>query len=55
MAGRPDKDDTDIAVLCKKLRIQSRAQALALVSRFFPDPYDHTLHMLPQTLSRLFP
>lgn len=55
MAGRPDKDDADIAVLCKKLRIRTRTQAQALVSRLFPDPYDHTLHMLPQTLSRLFP
>jgi hypothetical protein len=55
MAGRPDKDDEDIAVLCRKLGIQTYAQAQALVNRFFPDPYDHDLHMLPDTLNRLFP
>lgn len=55
MAGRPDKDDTDIAVLCKQLGVQSREQAQGLVNCFFPDPYEHDLHMLPNTLSRLFP
>ena len=55
MAGRPDKDDADIEVLCIKLGVRTRMQALALVSSFFPDPYDHDLHELSRTLNRIFP
>ncbi|GAC1568174.1 MAG: hypothetical protein NVS3B14_16550 [Ktedonobacteraceae bacterium] len=55
MAGRPDKDDADIAVLCMNLGVRTREQAQGLVNRFFPDPYKHNLHMLRTTLSRLFP
>jgi len=55
MAGRPDKDDADIAVLCQKFGVGTREQAQALVSHFFPDPYEHDLHELPHTLGRLFP
>ena len=55
MASRPGKDDTDIAVLCQRFGIRTRGQAQAVVSHFFPDPYEHDLHELPSTLSRLFP
>jgi hypothetical protein len=55
MAGRPAKDYPDIAVLCQRLNIQTRAQAHALVNRFFPDPYQQYLYRLGETLRDLFP
>lgn len=55
MAGRPAKDYQDIAVLCKKLSIQTRRQAHELVTRFFSDPYQLYLHGLADTLRELFP
>jgi hypothetical protein len=55
MAGRPDKDFDDITLLCQRLTISTRAQALALVNRFFRDPYLHYLYQLPATLQLLFP
>jgi len=55
MAGRPAKDYPDITVLCQRLNIQTRAQAHALVNRFFSDPYHQYLHRLGETLRDLFP
>jgi hypothetical protein len=55
MAGRPAKDYPDITVLCQRLDIQTRAQAHALVNRFFPDPYQQYLYRLGETLRDLFP
>lgn len=55
MAGRPDKDFDDITLLRQKLNIHTREQALALVSRFFPDFYHQQLYELPQTLKVIFP
>jgi len=54
MAGRPDKDDSDIAILRGILGVESRAQAQAVVDRFFADPIDQQTHDLPKTLTRLF-
>lgn len=53
MAGRP-KDHDDIRVLRKNLGIRTRAQAQALVNRFFPDPYEQELHQLQATLTEVF-
>lgn len=55
MAGRPVKDYPDIVVLCQRLTIQTRAQAHALVTRFFPDPYQQYLYRLGETVRDLFP
>ncbi len=51
MAGRPGKDYDDIRVLRKWLGVHTRAQAQALVDRFFPDPRDQELHQLAETLT----
>jgi Nucleotidyltransferase of unknown function (DUF6036) len=53
MAGRPGKDYDDIRVLRKRLGIRTRAQAQALVNKFFPDPYDQELHQLAATLTEV--
>lgn len=55
MAGRPDKDFNDIATLCQLLRVTTRAQAQAIVDRFFPSKELHRLHLLPSTLALFFP
>lgn len=55
MAGRPDKDFDDIAILRQKLDIHTREQAQALVVQFFPDPYHQELYELPRTLKMIFP
>lgn len=55
MAGRPDKDYSDITVLCQMLGIQTYKQAHELVNRFFLDPYLQYLHRLGETLRKLFP
>lgn len=54
MAGRPGKDYDDIRVLRKQLGIRTRAQAQALVNRFFPDPRDQEIHQLADTLTEVF-
>jgi Nucleotidyltransferase of unknown function (DUF6036) len=54
MAGRPGKDFDDIRILQKRLGIRTRDQAQTLVNRFFPDPYDQQIHLLPKTLRELF-
>ncbi len=55
MAGRPDKDFDDIALLRQKLDIHTPEQARTLVRQFFPDPYHQQLYDLPQTLKVIFP
>lgn len=55
MAGRPDKDFGDIALLRQKLNIHTREEARTLVREFFPDPYHQQLYELPQTLKVIFP
>ena len=55
MAGRPDKDFDDIALLRQKLNIHTSEQARALVRQFFPNPYHQQLYELPQTLKVIFP
>jgi uncharacterized nucleotidyltransferase DUF6036 len=55
MAGRPDKDFEDIALLRQQLDIHTREQARNLVRTFFPDPYHQHLYDLPQTLKVIFP
>jgi hypothetical protein len=55
MAGRPDKDFDDIAILREHLNIHTREQALALVNQFFPDIYLQQLYELPKTLGVIFP
>lgn len=54
MAGRPGKDYDDIRVLRQRLGIRTRAQAQALIDRFFPDPYEQELHQLADTLTDVF-
>jgi len=54
MAGRPGKDYDDIGVLRKQLGIRTRAQAQALVNRFFSDPRDQEIHQLADTLTKIF-
>jgi hypothetical protein len=54
MAGRPGKDYDDIRVLRQRLGIRTRAQAQALVDRFFPDPRDQEIHQLANTLTEVF-
>ena len=55
MAGRPDKDFGDIALLRQKLHIYTREEARTLVREFFPNPYHQQLYELPQTLKVIFP
>ncbi|MGH2479101.1 MAG: hypothetical protein ACRDHW_05545 [Ktedonobacteraceae bacterium] len=55
MAGRPAKDFGDIAILREKLGIETRAQAIMLVNRFFPSIYHQYIYQLPQTLKTIFP
>lgn len=54
MAGRPEKDFDDIAILRQKLSIQTREQARVLVEQFFPDPHHQHLYELPRTLNVIF-
>ncbi len=55
MAGRPDKDFDDIALLRQKLNIHTREQARTLVRQFFRNPYHEYLYDLSQTLNIIFP
>ncbi|MDQ2717736.1 MAG: hypothetical protein M3Z08_22815, partial [Chloroflexota bacterium] len=55
MAGRPDKDFDDIALLRERLTIHTREQARTLVSQFFLDPSHQELYDLPRTLKVIFP
>jgi hypothetical protein len=54
IAGRPEKDYTDIAALRQLLHVESRAQAQWVVNRFFPDPLLQHTYDLPKTLDELF-
>ena len=54
MAGRPEKDLDDIAVLCERLGVQNRAQAQQVVNQYFPSLVHQATHLLPRTLDRIF-
>lgn len=54
MAGGVTKDFADIEALCQRLNIQNRAQAQAAVDKYFSSPIDQAVHLLPQTLEKLF-
>lgn len=54
IAGRPDKDFTDIAVLFQLLGVTTREQAQEIVNRFFPSARHQFEHDLPRTLEMLF-
>lgn len=54
MAGRPNKDYTDIRALCTRLGIQTRTQAQQVVDRYFPSPTMQHYHDLPATMDALF-
>jgi len=54
MAGRADKDFSDIAALCTLLTIHTRVQAQQAVDRFFPSSVHQRSHLLPETLDKLF-
>jgi hypothetical protein len=54
MAGRADKDFSDIAALCRLLDIETREQAQQAVDAFFPSLIDQRTHLLPTTLETLF-
>lgn len=54
MAGRADKDFSDIAALCGLLTIHTRVQAQQVVDQFFPSPVDQRAHLLSETLDKLF-
>lgn len=54
MAGRPEKDLDDIAVLRGTLGIQTREQAQQVVDQYFPSRIHQATYLLPQTLDRLF-
>lgn len=54
LAGREDKDFSDIRALCELLHIQTRVQAQQIVDSFFPSKVDQNTHLLPQTLKTLF-
>jgi hypothetical protein len=54
MAGRPEKDLNDIAILCGKLDIQNRTQAQQVVDQYFPSPIHQATYLLPRTLDTIF-
>jgi hypothetical protein len=54
MAGRADKDFSDIEALCRLLGVQVRAQAQEVVDRFFPSRVDQRTYLLPTTLETFF-
>ncbi len=54
MAGRPEKDFTDIEALCRMLGIHSRVQAQHIVDQYFPSPIHQASYLLPRTLDSLF-
>ena len=54
MAGRPEKDLDDIAVLCGMLNIQNREQAQQVVDQYFPSLIHQATYLLPQTMDRFF-
>ncbi len=54
MLGGPEKDAADMAVLCRTLAIQSRAQAQQLVDRYFPSTAHQAAYQLPCMLESLF-
>lgn len=54
MAGRPEKDLSDIHHLCRLLEIKSRDQAQQVVNQYIPSPIQQALYELPKTLDRLF-
>jgi hypothetical protein len=47
MAGRPEKDLTDIEALRQLLGMQNRAQAQQGVNRYFPSPIHQATYLLP--------
>ena len=54
IAARPEKDFNDISILCKRLHVETREQAQAVVSTYFPSQDQQEFHQLPQTLRTLF-
>lgn len=54
MAGRPAKDDDDIAVLLHLLDVHTRERARRLVNRYFPDLVLQYTYGLSKTLDRIF-
>jgi hypothetical protein len=54
MAGRPEKDLTDIEALCRTLGIQNRIHAQQVVNRYFPSPIHQATYLLARTLDRMF-
>jgi hypothetical protein len=54
MAGRPEKDLDDIAVLCGMLDIQNREQAQQVVNQYFPSLIHQATYLLPRTLDSIF-
>jgi Nucleotidyltransferase of unknown function (DUF6036) len=54
MAGRPEKDLTDIEALRRTLGIQNRTQAQQVVNQYFPSPIHQTTYQLSRTLDRIF-
>jgi Nucleotidyltransferase of unknown function (DUF6036) len=54
IAGRPEKDLDDIAILCGTLGIESRTQAQQVVNQYFPSIVHQATYLLPQTLDRIF-
>lgn len=54
MAGRPEKDFTDIEALCRTLGIQNRVQAQQVVNQYFPSPIHQATYLLHRTLDGIF-
>jgi len=54
MAGRPEKDMTDIGSLLRVLGIQNRVQAQQVVNHYFPSPIHHIAYQLSRTLDEVF-
>ncbi len=54
MAGRPEKDLTDIDALLRMLSIHSRIQAQQVVNRYFPSPIHQATYQLSRTLDGIF-
>ena len=55
MAGRADKDFSDIAALCQLLHVQTHSEAQFIVDQYFPSQLDQRTHLLSATLHRFFP
>jgi len=54
IAGRPDKDYSDIAILRNLLHISTRDQAQEVVSRFFPDQEGQEFFDVSRNLDEIF-